>query len=41
MDRTIRVGTLADAIVAGIAGDAEGVQRFAAMDELAAEAQSA
>ena len=32
VDRTIRVGTLADAIVAGIAGDAEGVQRFAAMD---------
>ena len=40
VDRTIRVGTLADAIVAGIAGDAEGVQRFAAMDELALEARA-
>merc|ERR1719426_696587 len=40
VDRTIRVGTLADAIVAGVAGDAEGVQRFAAMDELAAEARA-
>ena len=40
VDRTIRVGTLADAIVGGIAGDAEGVQRFAAMDELAAEARA-
>ena len=28
VDRTIRVGTLADAIVAGIAGDAEGVSGF-------------
>mmetsp|Transcript_12441 Transcript_12441/g.38356 ORF Transcript_12441/g.38356 Transcript_12441/m.38356 type:complete len:282 (-) Transcript_12441:23-868(-) len=36
VDRTIRVGTLADAIVAGVAGEAEGVQRFAAMDDLAA-----
>ena len=40
VDRTIRVGTLADAIVAGVAGDAEGVQRFAAMDELALEARA-
>ena len=40
VDRTIRVGTLADAIVAGIAGEAEGIQRFAAMDELAAEARA-
>jgi len=41
VDRTIRVGTLADAIVAGVSGDAEGVQRFAAMDELAAETREA
>ena len=35
VDRTIRVGALADAIVEGVcAGDTEGVQRFAAMDEL-------
>ena len=40
VDRTIRVGTLADAIVAGVAGDVEGVQRFAAMDELAAEGRA-
>ena len=35
VDRAIRVGALADAIVEGVcAGDTEGVQRFAAMDEL-------
>ena len=35
VDRTIRVGALADANVEGVcAGDTEGVQRFAAMDEL-------
>lgn len=42
VDRTIRVGTLADAIVAGVCDDAvEGVCRFARMDDLAAEAQAA
>lgn len=41
VDRTVRVGTLADAIIAGLADDnVEGVQRFAQMDELAARSLS-
>lgn len=41
VDRTVRVGTLADAIVAGLADDdVEGVQRFTQMDELAARSLS-
>ena len=36
VDRTVRVGTLADAIVAGLSDDeVEGVQRFPEMDALA------
>ncbi|KAJ8608492.1 hypothetical protein CTAYLR_005734 [Chrysophaeum taylorii] len=41
VDRTVRVSTLADAIIAAIADDAiEGVQRFPEMDQLAAAGKS-
>jgi len=41
VDRTVRVGTLADAIVAGLTDDGvEGVQRFMDMDALAAGLES-
>lgn len=41
VDRTVRVDTLADAIIAGLDDDnAEGVQRFAQMDELAASVRT-